>query len=201
MWCPSCGIRIYLSIVYYSVLAIVFVFRRHSYCKFFRYFLARSWSVFPTQFQIFNTSHNHGIKKKIYAALLEKWKIGFFLAKWKRFYLFIQFVSSFFRRYMGDYILAELQCEKPSLHWKFHMHAGRRFYKYIKSIGVISQKLEGICRSTSAKPAVRRSPQQRTPQVHRAGVRNCKDISNTFTNYCTYDLIHLNLVLVNLYLG
>ena len=48
------------------------------------------------------------------------------------------------------------------------------------------------CRSTSAKPAVRRSPQQRTPQVHQAGIRNRQDIPNSLTNYQTYAFIHLN---------
>ena len=50
------------------------------------------------------------------------------------------------------------------------------------SLGMSFPK-EGECRSTSAKPAVRRSPQQRTPQVHREGVRNCKNILNSYTNY------------------
>ena len=38
------------------------------------------------------------------------------------------------------------------------------------------------CRSTSAKPAVRQSPQQRTPQVHLAEVRDINDSSNLYTN-------------------
>ena len=38
------------------------------------------------------------------------------------------------------------------------------------------------CRSTSAKPAVRRSPQQRTSQVHLAEVRDSSDTSNSYTN-------------------
>ena len=61
------------------------------------------------------------------------------------------------------------------------------------------------CRSTSAKPAVRRSPQQRTSQVHRAGVRNGKDISKL-----TYRLLNLRCypfkcpmyhVFIDIYLG
>ena len=86
-----------------------------------------------------------------------------------------------------------------------------RFLKILKSeklhyhskvIGTVEGPggLEGRCRSTSAKPAVRRSPQQRTSQVHRTGVRNCKDISNSPTNYLTYNLIRFNYVLINLYL-
>ena len=39
-----------------------------------------------------------------------------------------------------------------------------------------------IYRSTSAKPAVRRSPQQRTSQVHLAEVRDSSDTSNLYTN-------------------
>ena len=50
------------------------------------------------------------------------------------------------------------------------------------SLGMSFPK-EGECRSTSAKPAVRRSPQQRTSQVHPTGVRNSKDFSKTHTNY------------------
>ena len=45
------------------------------------------------------------------------------------------------------------------------------------SLGMSFPK-EGECRSTSAKPAVRRSPQQRTPQVHLAEVRDSSDTSN-----------------------
>ena len=41
---------------------------------------------------------------------------------------------------------------------------------------------ETLCRSTSAKPAVRRSPQQRTPQVHLAEVRERSDTLNLHTN-------------------
>ena len=41
----------------------------------------------------------------------------------------------------------------------------------------------GECSSTSAKRAVRRSPQQRTSQVHQAGIRDCQDIPNSLTNY------------------
>ena len=41
------------------------------------------------------------------------------------------------------------------------------------SLGMSFPK-EGECRSTSAKPADRRSPQQRTSQVHRAGSRTVK---------------------------
>ena len=41
------------------------------------------------------------------------------------------------------------------------------------SLGMSFPK-EGECRSTFAKPAVRRYPQQRTPQVHQAGIRNLK---------------------------
>ena len=40
----------------------------------------------------------------------------------------------------------------------------------------------GECRSTSAKPAVRRSPQQRTPQVHLAEVRERSDTLNLHKN-------------------
>ena len=39
---------------------------------------------------------------------------------------------------------------------------------------------EGECRSTSAKPAVRRSPQQRTPQVHQAGIRTVETLKLTY---------------------
>ena len=35
------------------------------------------------------------------------------------------------------------------------------------------------CRSTSAKPAVRRSPQQRTPQVHRTDIKTVKTFKLT----------------------
>ena len=34
-----------------------------------------------------------------------------------------------------------------------------------------------------AKPAVRRSLQQKTSQVHQAGIRNCQDIPNSLTNF------------------
>ena len=49
------------------------------------------------------------------------------------------------------------------------------------SLGMFFPK-EGECRSTSAKPSVRRSPQQRTSQVHRTGIRNIKDIPNSLMN-------------------
>ena len=45
-----------------------------------------------------------------------------------------------------------------------------------------SMTFVGRCRSTSAKPAVRRSPQQRTPQVHLAEVRDRSDTSNLYAN-------------------
>ena len=45
------------------------------------------------------------------------------------------------------------------------------------SLGCPFQK-EGQCRSTSAKRAVRRSPEQRTSQVHQTGIRNFKDIQS-----------------------
>ena len=48
------------------------------------------------------------------------------------------------------------------------------------------------CRSTSAKPAVRRSPQQSTSQIHQTGIRNFKDIPNSLMNYETYDFMHSN---------
>ena len=38
---------------------------------------------------------------------------------------------------------------------------------------------EGECRSTSAKPAVRRSPQQRTPQVHQTDIKTVKTFKLT----------------------
>ena len=38
------------------------------------------------------------------------------------------------------------------------------------------------CRSTSAKPVDKRSPQQRTPQVHLAEVRDSSDTSNLYAN-------------------
>ena len=47
------------------------------------------------------------------------------------------------------------------------------------SLGMSFPK-EGGCRSTYAKPAVRRSPQQRTPQVHLAEVRDSNDTSNLY---------------------
>ena len=50
------------------------------------------------------------------------------------------------------------------------------------SLGMSFQKSRE-CRSTSAKPAVRRSPQQRTSQIHQTRIRNFKDISNALTNY------------------
>ena len=52
-----------------------------------------------------------------------------------------------------------------------------RMQKRRLSLGMSFPKA-GECRSTSAKPAVRRSPQQRTSQVHRTGARNCKDFPN-----------------------
>ena len=59
------------------------------------------------------------------------------------------------------------------------------------SLGMSFPK-EGECRSTSAKPAVRRSPQQRTSQVHRTAIRNIKNIPNSLMNYETYHFVHLN---------
>ena len=47
------------------------------------------------------------------------------------------------------------------------------------------------CRSTCAKPAVRRSPQQRTPQVNQAGIRTVKTIKRTHE-------LKLHHVLINL---
>ena len=49
------------------------------------------------------------------------------------------------------------------------------------SLGMSFPK-EGECRSTSAKPAVRRSPHQRTPQVHLLEVRDRSDTSNLYAN-------------------
>ena len=49
------------------------------------------------------------------------------------------------------------------------------------------------CRSTSAKPAVRRSPQQRTSQVHQEGNKTAETLKLTYSN------IYLNHEL-NLYL-
>ena len=46
------------------------------------------------------------------------------------------------------------------------------------SLGMSFPK-EGECRSTSAKPAVRRSPQQRTPQVHRTEIKTAKTFKLT----------------------
>ena len=59
------------------------------------------------------------------------------------------------------------------------------------SLGMSFPK-EGECSSTSTKPAARGSPQQRTSQVHRTGIRNIKDIPNSLMNYETYDFLHLN---------
>ena len=49
------------------------------------------------------------------------------------------------------------------------------------SLGMSFPK-EGECRSTSAKPAVRRSPRKMTPQVHLAEVRDSSDTSNLYAN-------------------
>ena len=49
---------------------------------------------------------------------------------------------------------------------------------------------DGECRSMSAKPAVRRSPQQRTSQVHQTGIRNFKDIQ---THLQTFKLMILSI--------
>ena len=49
------------------------------------------------------------------------------------------------------------------------------------SLGISFPK-EGECRSTSAKPADKRSPEQRTSQVHREGSRTVKH-SNLYTNF------------------
>ena len=46
------------------------------------------------------------------------------------------------------------------------------------SLGMSFPK-EGDCRSTSAKPAVRQSPQQRTSQVHQTGIKTVKTIKRT----------------------
>ena len=46
------------------------------------------------------------------------------------------------------------------------------------SLGMSFPK-EGECRSTSAKPAVRRSPQQRTPQAHQTENKTVKTIKRT----------------------
>ena len=49
-----------------------------------------------------------------------------------------------------------------------------------KNQGAKKQKsLERRCRSTSAKPAVRRSPQQRTPQVHQTEIKTVKTLKLT----------------------
>ena len=47
------------------------------------------------------------------------------------------------------------------------------------SLGMSFPK-EGECRSTSAQPAVRRSLQQRTPQVHQAGIRIIETLKLTY---------------------
>ena len=52
-----------------------------------------------------------------------------------------------------------------------------------------SAEFKGFCRSTSAKPADKRSPQQRTSQVHRGGSR-IETIPNLFTNY---NFMYLNI--------
>ena len=59
----------------------------------------------------------------------------------------------------------------------------------------------GECRSTSAKPAVRRSPQQRTPQVHQTGIRTVETLKLTH-KLGFYLLKHLlHHLLINLCLG
>ena len=48
------------------------------------------------------------------------------------------------------------------------------------------------CRSTSAKPAVRRFPQQRTPQVHRTEIKTVK----TFKIFMNYDCNICSLIYI-----
>ena len=62
------------------------------------------------------------------------------------------------------------------------------------SLGMSFPK-KGECRSTSAKPAVRWSPQQRTPQVHQAGIKTVKTLKLTYSNIYSiiYSLIHLRI--------
>ena len=59
------------------------------------------------------------------------------------------------------------------------------------SLGMSFPK-EGECRSTSAKPAVRRSHQQRTPQVHQTEIKTAKH-SNLLMNY---DFIHSTIYFI-----
>ena len=70
---------------------------------------------------------------------------------------------------------------------KHKLHYWSPFSGYSNVLLIFRQAVRnsfaGSCRSTSAKPAVRRSPQQRTSQVHQTGNRNFKDISNLSTNY------------------
>ena len=60
------------------------------------------------------------------------------------------------------------------------------------SLGMSFPK-EGECRSTSAKPAVRRSPQQRTSQVHQEGNKTVETLKLTYSNI--YSNHELNLYL------
>ena len=48
------------------------------------------------------------------------------------------------------------------------------------SLGMSFPKEGGECRSTTAKPAVRRSPRQRTSQVHQTGIRTVKTFKLTY---------------------
>ena len=55
-------------------------------------------------------------------------------------------------------------------------------YQHYQQFMVFSRYQGYNCRSTYAKPAARRSPQQRTPQVHLVEVRDSSDNSNLHTN-------------------
>ena len=72
----------------------------------------------------------------------------------------------------------------------------RYFLFYTKHFSVMRLYWEtssgSNCRSTSAKPAVRRSPQQRTSQVHREGSRTVKH-SNLLKHLLHHSLINLYL--------
>ena len=59
----------------------------------------------------------------------------------------------------------------------------------------------GECRSTSAKPAVRRSPQQKTSQVHQTGIRTVETLKLTYELVLSLLKYLLHYVLINLYLG
>ena len=70
-------------------------------------------------------------------------------------------------------------------HRRHHLHEGRKEswaweYPFQK---------KGECRSTSAKPADKRSPQQRTSQVHREGSRTVKH-SNLLKHLLYHSLIN-----------